>query len=186
MINVLLQGTLVKALKAGEWVLLDEINLASAETLQCSEWTSGKHIRVSCIDGKRVRMFKNICNETIFCDTGTILPNCVFFTQNILLFIFSDAEPIVRHEDFRLFACMNPATDVGKRELPPGVRNRFTEFFVDELEDVADLKILIAEYLKGLSLTAAQIEGIVKFYLNIRTEAVKKLTDGTGHRPHYR
>ena len=81
---------------------------------------------------------------------------------------------------------MNPATDVGKRELPPGVRNRFTEFFVDELEDVADLKILIAEYLRGLSLTAAQIEGIVKFYLNIRTEAVKKLTDGTGHRPHYR
>ena len=92
----------------------------------------------------------------------------------------------MRHEDFRLFACMNPATDVGKRELPPGVRNRFTEFFVDELEDVADLKILTAEYLRGLSLTAAQIEGIVKFYLNIRTEAVKKLTDGTGHRPHYR
>ena len=35
MINVYLQGTLVKALKAGEWVLLDEINLASAETLEC-------------------------------------------------------------------------------------------------------------------------------------------------------
>ena len=29
------QGTLVKALKKGEWVLLDEINLASAETLEC-------------------------------------------------------------------------------------------------------------------------------------------------------
>ncbi len=29
------QGTLVKALKAGDWVLLDEINLASAETLEC-------------------------------------------------------------------------------------------------------------------------------------------------------
>ena len=99
---------------------------------------------------------------------------------------FSDAEPIVRHENFRLFACMNPATDVGKKDLPPGVRNRFTELFVDELEDTADLKILVAEYLKGLSLTAAQIEGIVKFYLNARSEAVKKLTDGTGHRPNYR
>ena len=29
------QGTLVKALKCGDWVLLDEINLAAAETLQC-------------------------------------------------------------------------------------------------------------------------------------------------------
>jgi len=29
------QGMLVTALKAGHWVLLDEINLASAETLEC-------------------------------------------------------------------------------------------------------------------------------------------------------
>ena len=29
------QGTLVKSLKAGDWVLLDEINLATAETLEC-------------------------------------------------------------------------------------------------------------------------------------------------------
>ena len=33
-------------------------------------------------------------------------------------------EPLVRHPDFRLFACMNPATDVGKRNLPLGIRNR--------------------------------------------------------------
>ena len=43
-----LQGTLVKALKAGEWVLLDEINLANAETLECLsgllESTSGSVI----------------------------------------------------------------------------------------------------------------------------------------------
>ena len=30
-----LKGTLVKALKQGDWVLLDEINLATAETLEC-------------------------------------------------------------------------------------------------------------------------------------------------------
>ena len=30
-----MQGVLVTALKAGHWVLLDEINLASAETLEC-------------------------------------------------------------------------------------------------------------------------------------------------------
>lgn len=36
-------------------------------------------------------------------------------------------EPLVRHPDFRLFACMNPATDVGKRNLPLGIRNRWEQ-----------------------------------------------------------
>lgn len=51
---------------------------------------------------------------------------------NILLFIFfSDVAPTVRHQDFRLFACMNPATDVGKKDLPPGIRNRFVHCHTD-------------------------------------------------------
>lgn len=29
------EGTLIKAIKNGEWILLDEINLATAETLEC-------------------------------------------------------------------------------------------------------------------------------------------------------
>ncbi|XP_013402851.2 midasin-like [Lingula anatina] len=144
-----LEGTLVKALKAGDWVLLDEINLATTETLEC---LSG--------------LLESTAGSVVLMERG-------------------DTKPIVRHPEFRLFACMNPATDVGKKDLPLGIRNRFTEIFVDELESVPDLKILVNEYLKGLSLTAAQVEGIVKFYLTIRNEAAKKLTDGTGHRPHY-
>lgn len=30
-----LQGTLAQAVKKGHWILLDEINLAAAETLEC-------------------------------------------------------------------------------------------------------------------------------------------------------
>ena len=59
-----------------------------------------------------------------------------------------DDKPIRRHTQFRLFACMNPATDVGKKELPAGLRNRFTEFFMEELDDKSDLEILIEDYLK--------------------------------------
>ncbi|KAL5010016.1 hypothetical protein ScPMuIL_012321, partial [Solemya velum] len=142
-------GTLVQALKRGDWVLLDEINLAAAETLEC---LSG------LLESK---------------------------SGSVLLTERGDDEPIYRHEDFRLFACMNPATDVGKKDLNPGIRNRFTEMFVDELEEEHDLKILIKDYLKGLSLTATQIEGIVKFYLLVRAEAFTHLTDGSGHRPHF-
>ena len=32
---VSLQGTLAQAVKKGEWILLDEMNLAAAETLEC-------------------------------------------------------------------------------------------------------------------------------------------------------
>ncbi|XP_070579649.1 LOW QUALITY PROTEIN: midasin-like [Ptychodera flava] len=144
-----IEGTLVKALRRGDWVLLDEINLATAETLEC---------------------------------LGGLLESK---SGSVVLLERGDTEPIMRHEDFRLFACMNPATDVGKKDLPAGIRNRFTEFFVDELEEISDLKVLVNSYLEGLSLSAAQVEGIVKFYLIVRNEAVKKLTDGTGHRPHY-
>ncbi|XP_038059526.1 midasin-like [Patiria miniata] len=143
------EGTLVQAVRNGDWVLLDEINLATAETLEC---------------------LSGLLEST----EGTVT-----------LLERGDSEPIVRHKDFRLFACMNPATDVGKKELPPGIRNRFTEFFVDELEETQDLKILVSNYLRGLALPPDKLDGIVQFYLAVRKEAEMKLADGTGHRPHY-
>lgn len=74
-----------------------------------------------------------------------------------------NAEPLVRHSDFRLFACMNPATDVGKRNLPLGIRNRFTELYVEELESEGDLRILVSDYLKGLNFNRSTIHGIIRF-----------------------
>ncbi|CAH1229365.1 MDN1 [Branchiostoma lanceolatum] len=144
-----IEGTLVQAVRKGEWVLLDEINLATAETLEC---LSG--------------LLESVSGSVVLIDRG-------------------DTEPVTRHPDFRLFACMNPATDVGKKDLPPGIRSRFTEFYVDELEEVSDLKVLVHYYLQGIGVTAAQVDGIIRFYLNVRKEAAKNLTDTTGHRPHY-
>lgn len=72
----------------GYWILLDEINLASSETLQCLS-------KLLESDG-----------------TVTIYEN-------------TDFKPITRHPNFRLLAAMNPATDVGKKDLPSGIRNRY-------------------------------------------------------------
>ena len=49
---------------------------------------------------------------------------------------------------FRIFAAMNPATDVGKRNLPEGVQNRFSEIFVDEPTESSDVATIVAYYLK--------------------------------------
>uniref|UniRef100_UPI00398F5005 midasin isoform X2 n=1 Tax=Pristiophorus japonicus TaxID=55135 RepID=UPI00398F5005 len=143
------EGTLAQAVKKGEWILLDEINLASAETLECL--------------------------------SGLLEGN----TSSLVLLDRGDTEPIHRDPEFRLFACMNPATDVGKKNLPPGIRNRFTELYVEELEVEGDLRILISDYLKGLNVSKKTIQGIIEFYLSVRKEADVKLMDGTGHRPHY-
>ena len=68
--------------------MLDEINLAMPEAIECLSGLLESH-------------------------AGTVT-----------LFERGDEEPIVRNKEFRLFACMNPATDYGKKELPLGIRNR--------------------------------------------------------------
>lgn len=39
---------------------------------------------------------------------------------------------------------------------------RFTELYVDELENEGDLRILVSDYLKGLNLQRSVISGIIR------------------------
>uniref|UniRef100_A0A1Y1KUK8 Midasin n=3 Tax=Photinus pyralis TaxID=7054 RepID=A0A1Y1KUK8_PHOPY len=144
-----IEGSLVKAIKNGYWVLLDEINLANAETLEC---LSG------LLESPK---------------------------GSISLLERGDKKPVARHPEFTLFACMNPSTDIGKRDLPIGLRNRFTEFFVDELEDQYDLMMLVKSYLNALAVSTETLKSIVKCYSYIRKAALTSLSDGLGHKPHY-
>ena len=98
-------GLLTRAMKEGLWLLLDEINLASQETLQSL---------TGVLDGRSLRLTES-----------------------------GDLEPIARSPDFRIFAAMNPPTDVGKRELSAALRSRFTELYVEELTDPADLQSIV-------------------------------------------
>nr|XP_026493936.1 midasin isoform X1 [Vanessa tameamea] len=144
-----IEGSLVKAMQHGYWVLLDEINLASAEILECL---------AGLLEDKN---------------------------ESIELLEKGDKVPIKRHPNFTLFACMNPATDVGKKDLPVGLRNRFTEFFIDELTVRNDLMLLIGDYLYHMNLSGAVLEAIYNFYATIKKEAKLSLVDGAGNAPHY-
>ncbi|XP_051908078.1 midasin isoform X2 [Hippocampus zosterae] len=149
MIFAFVEGTLAKAVKNGYWILLDEINLAASETLEC---LSG--------------LLESSAGSLVLLDRG-------------------DLAALIRHPDFRIFACMNPATDVGKKNLPHGLRNRFTELYVEELDNEGDLRILVSVYLKKLNPHRSVIDGIISFYLAVRKEATSHLVGGTGQRPHY-
>ncbi|KAF8942691.1 AAA ATPase midasin [Haplosporangium gracile] len=147
-----LEGALVKAVRRGDWILLDEINLASTETLESL--------------------------------SGLLQDE----NGSILLAERGDSEPVVRHKNFRVFACMNPATDVGKKDLPPGLRNRFTEFYVHPPDARReDLLEIIKKYLEAAAVgdQRAMID-IADFYLAVKAlSSAHKLADGAGQRPHF-
>ncbi|KPM11694.1 Midasin-like protein [Sarcoptes scabiei] len=137
------EGPLTDAIKSGNWVLLDEINLAESETLQ-----------------SLLSFMEN--NETL------------------VLFEKSSDRIVKVHKNFRLFSCMNPATDVGKRELPVKIRNRFTEFYVGDITERSQLRILVSSYIGSL-VNERAIESIVNFYYSIKYDQKIILKDYNGH-----
>ncbi|GMR53597.1 hypothetical protein PMAYCL1PPCAC_23792, partial [Pristionchus mayeri] len=70
------------------------------------------------------------------------------------------------HPSFRLFACMNPATDTAKRRLPEGIRSRFTEYYVPEDANASDLTKIVSSYLPSASVNS--VDGIVKLYMDVK------------------
>lgn len=146
------EGPLVKALKNGEWILLDEVNLATQETLEA---------------------------------ISTILEAP---TASLVLTERGDVEPIQRHPDFRLFACMNPATDVGKKDLPQGLRARFTELYVPPPDDDREALIAIVEGYLGEAAAGDRgvVLDVVELYSSLkRLSAAKEIVDGSNAAPHF-
>jgi midasin len=141
------EGALVTALKEGGWILLDEINLAPAETLE----------RLNGV-------LESAKGSVVLSERG-------------------DAEPVVRHPRFRAFGAMNPATDVGKRDLPASLKHRFTEVFVGECEGREDLRLLVSNGLRGVP--AAPVDAVVDFYLAARSAAKTALVDSADQKPQY-
>lgn len=98
------EGNLLKALRNGDWILIDEINLAGNEVLQ-----------------KLVPLV-----------TG----------NSLLMYEKGDMKMVARHPDFRMFGCMNPGNDHGKKQLPKNLQDKFTILELPEPEK-EDIKFFI-------------------------------------------
>ncbi|KAL9936347.1 hypothetical protein V8E36_004415 [Tilletia maclaganii] len=146
------EGPLVHALRHGHWILLDEINLAASEVLQC---LSG--------------LLQSPTSSVTLTDRG-------------------DTVPVVRHPDFRLFACMNPATDVGKKDLAMGLRQRFTELYIPSPDtDIDALTSIVDKYIGQLAVgDRGAVMDAAEAYASIqRLSRAHELADGANQRPHY-
>ena len=150
-----MEGNIVKAARNGEWILLDEINLASPDTLE------------SLAD--------------LLVDAGDGGPS-------LLLSESGQSKRIVAHKNFRIFGAMNPATDVGKRDLPIGLRSRFTEIFVDSPDrKLENLKAVIEEYLGNHShVDRCAAVDMANLYLEVKRLAEQNaIVDGSNQKPHF-
>ncbi|KAG2499138.1 hypothetical protein HYH03_002721 [Edaphochlamys debaryana] len=159
------EGVLVKALRNGWWLLLDEINLAPPEVLE-----------------RLAGLLETAGNEA----AGSSNPAVAGASGggSVVLLERGDTVAVPRHPNFRLVAAMNPATDAGKHELPAALRNRFTEMWVPEPAGREDLAALVAAYLAGVG-PAPPVDPAVDFYLAAKAEAESRLVDGAGQKPAY-
>ncbi|XP_056176640.1 midasin isoform X2 [Syzygium oleosum] len=149
MIFSFVEGAFVNALRNGQWILLDEVNLAPTEILQ----------RITgVLEGEN---------------------------GSLCLAERGDISYIKRHPNFRIFACMNPATDAGKRELPYSLRTRFTEYFIDDDLDEEDLTLFVNQFLEGGPLKREMVDKIVRFYKAAKKESEERLQDGANQKPQF-
>ena len=134
-------------------VLLDEINLASPETLEA------------------------------------ITPLLQSPDSSLTLTEKGSLEPVPRHPAFRLFASMNPATDVGKRDLPPVMRSSFTELWVPAPDaDREALLAIIGQRISHIALADGRsvIADVADFYESMRKlSGARQISDGSNQRPHF-
>ncbi|EKG11058.1 von Willebrand factor type A [Macrophomina phaseolina MS6] len=149
------EGNIVKAVRNGDWVLLDEINLAAPDTLEA---------------------------------LADLLTGGSGGTPSILLTETGNVERIEAHPNFRVFAAMNPATDVGKKDLPMGIRSRFTELYVESPDrDFKSLQSVVETYLDQYLHTDRKVSAdVANLYLHIQAlNAENKLVDGANQKPHF-
>ncbi|KAH9260092.1 hypothetical protein BASA81_001864 [Batrachochytrium salamandrivorans] len=142
-----IEGALIRAIRNGDWLLLDEVNLASGETLE------------------------------------RLLPLLEDSKSSISLTERGDSTPIPRHPGFRLFAAMNPSTDFGKKNLPTAFRSRFSEFYVDEVNEETDLTMVVSQFLQPDSLDL--VDAVVQLFVQSKHLSRTVLFDGSGQSPRY-
>ncbi|ODV63681.1 AAA family ATPase midasin [Ascoidea rubescens DSM 1968] len=146
------EGSLVKAARNGDWLLLDEINLASPDTLES---------------------ISDLLNES---------------SQGRSLMITENVDIVKVHKDFRIFTCMNPATDFGKKDLPLSIRSRFTEIYVHSPDkDIDDLLTIIEKYISRFAINDEFIcTDIAQLYMQAKNLAESnKIIDGANQKPHF-
>lgn len=114
-------GPLVRSMKDGSLLLLDEMNLAEDAVLE------------------RLNSVLEPSRTLTLAERGGDGPSCLHKSDSET----STNSEIRAHDEFRIFATMNPGGDFGKRELSPALRSRFTEIWVPPVSQLCDIDLVL-------------------------------------------
>ena len=115
-------GPLVCSMKDGSLLLLDEMSLAEDAVLE------------------RLNSVLEPSRSLTLAEKGGEGPSCVHESDDTEHLFSSEVRA---HEDFCIFATMNPGGDFGKRELSPALRSRFTESWVPPVTHQSDIDLVL-------------------------------------------
>jgi midasin len=108
-------GAVADTMKSGDMLLLDELSLAEDAVLE------------------RINSVLEPSRTLVLAEKG----------EDVVGSSELDSRVILAHDDFRIFATMNPGGDFGKRELSPALRSRFTEIWVPPVNDRSDIEMVL-------------------------------------------
>ena len=128
------KGMLWKAIEKGEWVLLDEVNLAPEEVL--------------------LRLEQVLSSDRIYLTEA------------------NDIRILDKPKSFRIFACMNPAFEVGKKPLPPLVEESFTRIEFEPIESFDEVYRILKGLLADFPIvTDKYIQHTARIYIALKERA---------------
>ncbi|KAL0222135.1 hypothetical protein RCL1_001989 [Eukaryota sp. TZLM3-RCL] len=106
-------------------------------------------------------------------------------SETISLSDWGGSVSIKKNSGFRLFAAINPATDVGKKALPSIVGEQFVPITVPDLLSFSDLRPLVTNILRPYS-DIYPVDSIIKCYRELRSKSLDgSLVDESNYKPLY-
>lgn len=143
-----IDGPLIQAMRNGDILLIDEINLADDAVLERLNRYVGDSTMTSAQDSR--------LTIDIICFCCSVLES----SKTITLAEKSGpkVETIISHPSFQIIATMNPGGDFGKKELSPALMNRFTSFWVPALKNGEELSSILE---KRLNEPLRDLSGII-------------------------
>ncbi|KJP89006.1 hypothetical protein AK88_01298 [Plasmodium fragile] len=188
-------GILIDCIRNGYWLLLDEINLAQTEILQRLQGLldlSNKYFDVVEKGNEQIKIHPNF--RLFACMNPPIIPNLKKGKGSIVGGEAKKKEGEVVNngrrdnnslhqgdhvntdevdEDEHHIDLYNSSISSGKKELPPILRNKFTEIFVDEILQYEDVEMVVKHLLRKVTSDGELIKNITNCYLEVKKETVR-------------
>lgn len=153
------EGALVEAVRTGQWLLLDEVNLAPPEVLQrLLAILNDPDQPLLLLEGGLPRLLPRHPNFRLFACMNPPGPPPLFGSSGAEEGKQSLSSSLERGS-VKGAQSSHPGArsgnhDPGKRELPSEVRKGFTEFYVEVTRDVEDIACIVNSVLSRLSADA--------------------------------